>query len=129
MRAGLVVLLAVVATAGAACSSGSGRSVGAFCKRMEAMRAQNGDFDITSAANATAALDHSISQMETAADEAPTDIRADAEQVVNSLKTIKSGDTAAMQRDLPQFEQTTNNLANYVSARCGIKIATTTTTK
>ena len=120
MRAGLLVAcgLAVV-VAGAACSSGGGRSVAAFCSRVDRMRVQNGAFDITNTTNTKAALDHSISQMQTIDNVAPNDIEPVVHTVVNSLEAIRSGDTAAMQRDQQAFSQAAQTLATYINAHCG----------
>lgn len=117
MRAGLVVcLLAAVAAAG--CGGGGGRSLGAFCSRVHQMRDQNGNFNITSPTD-TQALDHSISQIQTISSVAPKDIAPAVETVVNSLEAIRSGDTAAMQRNQQAFAQASDNLAAYINAHCG----------
>jgi hypothetical protein len=120
MRAGLLVACGLAMTVfGGACSSGGGRSLGAFCTRVRQMQNQNGSFDITSTTNTKAALDHSISQMQTVSNVAPKDIAPTVDTVVNSLEAIRSGDTAAMQRNQQGFAQATDTLSSYISAHCG----------
>ena len=82
------------------------------------MRDQNGNFNITSPTD-TQALDHSISQMQTISSVAPKDIAPTVETVVNSLEAIRSGDTAAMQRNQQAFAHASDNLAAYINAHCG----------
>ena len=83
------------------------------------MQNQNGAFDITSTTNTKAALDHSISQMQTVDGVAPKDIEPDVHTIVNSLQAIRSGDTAAMQRNQQAFAQAAQTMATYVNAHCG----------
>jgi hypothetical protein len=129
MRAGLLVVAVVAVMVGGACSSGGGRSLGAFCSRVKEMQGQNGAFDITNPTNTKAAVDHSISQMQTISGVAPEEIRPEVETVVNSLEAIRSGDTDAMRRNQEGFAQASVNLSAYIGSRCGINRATTGTTK
>jgi hypothetical protein len=129
MRAGLLVVVVLAVAVGGACGGGESRSLGAFCSRVKVMQGQNGAFDITNNTNTQAALDHSISQMQTISGVAPEAIRPDVETVVNSLEAIRSSDTDAMKRNQEGFAQATGNLGAYINARCGITSATTTTTK
>src|SRR6185437_5051959 len=128
-RAGLLVVAVVAVMVGGACSSGGGRSLGSFCSLVREMQGQNGAFDITSPTNTKAALDHSISQMQTISGVAPEEIRPEVETVVNSLEAIRSSDTDAMRRNQEGFAQASTNLSAYIGSRCAINRATTTTTK
>jgi hypothetical protein len=119
MRAGLIVCLLAAAGATGCGGGGGGRSLGAYCTRVDQMRAQDGSFDVTSTTNTKAALDHSISQMETIDGVAPKDIEPDVHTIVNSLEAIRSGDTAAMQRHHQSFSEAARTLATYIGAHCG----------